>query len=410
MRRRLILGALSAVVLAALPLTGWAATGPSVTLLTPASESVHRGVVSITWSYSGFHSSTPVDVQVRRGNEAYQLLARVPIDNGTPGLLGSTSWSTSAADDAADWTVRLIVPTNKSVTSSASPVVVDNTAPVPELASRTPANGAGWNNGDVTVTWACTDATSGPVEATVSDTVSDEGIDQIASATCEDRAGNTAQATEGDIDIDKTPGTASIDVEPVAEGGPTASANEPITGTAADALSGVGSVAVTFTDALDGATTRTADCTGCGTGSATWSVATAGLAPGLYTVSAVATDVAGNDSEPATAAFVVVAEPVVTPPNVQEIVDGIVGTLPDPQETIDEVVGTLPNPDDVIGTLPNPDDVIGTLPNPDDIIGTPPTPQEIVDGIVGTLPNLQEIVDGIIGTVPDPTTLLGDGV
>lgn len=369
MRRRSIIGALAiAVALAVLPFTGWAATGPSVTLLTPASESVHRGVVSITWSYQGFHPSTPVDVHVRRGSGAFQLVGRVAIDNGTPGFLGSTSWSTGPADDGDDWAVRLTVPTRKAAVSTVAPVTVDNTAPVPMLVDRTAANEAGWNNTDVTVTWACEDATSGPVEPTVSATVSDEGAGQSASATCEDRAGNTATATEGGIAIDRTPGTASIDVAPVdGDAGPTLSNDDPVTGAATDGLSGVASVAVTFTDVAGTETTREADCTGCGTAQATWSVETTGLVPGVYTVSAVATDVAGNDSAPAVATFVVVAQPEVT--------------LPDPND----VIGTLPDPNDIIGTLPDPTTLVdpGTLPDPlallDDLLAT----------VIGTLPPVE---------------------
>ncbi|MDQ3757056.1 MAG: hypothetical protein M3394_04330 [Actinomycetota bacterium] len=418
MRRRLTIGALSVLAVAALPLMGWAATGPGVTLLTPTSESVHKGVVSITWSYSGFHPSTPVDVQVRRGAGAYQLVARVAIDNGTPGYFGSTSWSTGAADDGTDWTIRLSVPTNKAVSSTVSPVTVDNTAPVPILVDRTAANDAGWNNEDVTVTWACEDAASGAVEPTVSATVSAEGAGQSASATCEDRAGHTATATEGGINVDRTPGTVAIDVDPVGrDEGPTMAVDAPITGTAEDGLSGVGSVAVTFTNVAGGTeTTRDAECTGCGTGSATWSVPTAGLVPGVYTVSAVATDVADNDSAPAVATFVVIAQPTVTPPDVVALITTIVETLPDPNEVIEEIVGTLPDPDDVIGTLPDPTTLVdpstlpdpttlvdpSTVPDPNDVIETVPDPTTLVDP--STLPDPVALLTELIGTLP----IIGD--
>jgi hypothetical protein len=102
------------------------------------------------------------------------------------------------------------------LTASASVTysIVDTTAPVITFASRTTANGNGWNNGDVTVTWSCTDSDSGVVAASVSQTVSTEGANQSATGTCEDHAGNTASDTQTEINIDKTAPTASASAAP----------------------------------------------------------------------------------------------------------------------------------------------------------------------------------------------------
>ena len=60
--------------------------------------------------------------------------------------------------------------------------IVDTTAPTITFDSRTPANANGWNNGDVTVTWTCSDAGgSGVIAASVSETVSAEGENQRCS-------------------------------------------------------------------------------------------------------------------------------------------------------------------------------------------------------------------------------------
>ena len=60
--------------------------------------------------------------------------------------------------------------------SSVTYSIVDTTAPTITFDSRTPANANGWNNGDVTVTWTCSDSGgSGVVDATVSETVSYRG-------------------------------------------------------------------------------------------------------------------------------------------------------------------------------------------------------------------------------------------
>lgn len=92
--------------------------------------------------------------------------------------------------------------------------IVDTTAPVITFVGRTPANGNGWNNGDVTVEWSCSDSGSGVVEDSISQTVSAEGADQSATGTCVDNAGNEASDTQSGINIDKTAPTASASASP----------------------------------------------------------------------------------------------------------------------------------------------------------------------------------------------------
>jgi Putative Ig domain len=118
---------------------------------------------------------------------------------------------------------------------SAGPINVDRTAPAMTLQSRTPANGAGWNNSNVTVTWLCNDALSGA--SIVSRTVTTEGANQSVSATCSDAAGNSTSASTT-VSIDKT--------LPVLTGAPTPSV--PASGW----YRGPVSVAFTCTDALSG--------------------------------------------------------------------------------------------------------------------------------------------------------------
>ncbi len=92
--------------------------------------------------------------------------------------------------------------------------VADTTDPVITFESRTPANGNGWNNSDVTVTWSCSDSGSGVVSPSVSQTVSTEGEGQPAIGTCIDLAGNTAMDTVSGINIDKTAPTAAANASP----------------------------------------------------------------------------------------------------------------------------------------------------------------------------------------------------
>ena len=306
MRRALLPGAVVALLLA-LPLAGRAAPAPAVTLTSPTSGFVRAGDLSVTWSYRGFSRTAFVDVEAARGDGPFARLARVRIDDGTPGFLGSFTWSTTSADDGDDWTIRLVVPSNKWVSSSVTPVVVDNTAPDATEIDRTPdANDAGWNNSDVTVTWACTDTVSGAVEAEVSDTVEGEGAGLSASAVCTDLAGNSATATAQGIAIDRTVPTVRFTGEPMISGTGRFAILGGYPGNAGDNLSGVDRVDVTFADSAGNEVHRAAQCFGCGTTSAQWVVEVHGIPPGRYTVTVVATDVADHASAPVSDEFVVV--------------------------------------------------------------------------------------------------------
>jgi hypothetical protein len=95
---------------------------------------------------------------------------------------------------------------------------IDFSAPTITFVSQTAANGAGWNNTDVTVSWSCSDAISGVVAANVSEVLSAEGAGQTAHGTCTDGAGNTATDSVSGINIDKTAPTAALSVTAGAPG------------------------------------------------------------------------------------------------------------------------------------------------------------------------------------------------
>jgi hypothetical protein len=147
---------------------------------------------------------------------------------------------------------------------------IDKTAPGTTFVSRNP-EGDGWTNQDVVVTWSCTDALSGAEDASVTKTVSTEGANQTATGTCTDLSGNTADDTQDGINIDKTAPSVHI------VGGPVAGANYPFgsvppapTCSASDALAGL-----------------SGEC----------SITGYKTAVGMHTITAVATDLAGNASE-----------------------------------------------------------------------------------------------------------------
>jgi hypothetical protein len=158
-----------------------------------------------------------------------------------------------------------------SAPATVSGINIDRTAPTAS-ASRSPAaNAYGWNNGDVTVSFAGSDALSGIASCDAPVVLSSEGAGQSASGSCTDKAGNTsALATASGINIDRT---APADISFV--GGP---------GTAGSYY--FGSVPTAPTCTADGAISGLAGCTVTGYGTTV----------GTHTLTATATDQAGNSS------------------------------------------------------------------------------------------------------------------
>ncbi|HEX6354452.1 OmpL47-type beta-barrel domain-containing protein [Actinophytocola sp.] len=150
---------------------------------------------------------------------------------------------------------------------------VDKTAPV---LTGTPS-ATGWQSDDVVVTWTCVDAGSGVVESPAPSTVTGEGENLSASATCVDRAGNSVTATVSGIAIDRAaPNTTVTVAEPFESRWYADSAEVELSGV--DSLSGV---ADTFY-AVDGGTPVEY------TGTFTFD------APGKHTLTFWSVDVAGN--------------------------------------------------------------------------------------------------------------------
>ena len=177
---------------------------------------------------------------------------------------GSTTVSGTATDNAGN-------------TASTSLIVqIDKTPPTITASASLAANSDGWNNANVTVTFTCTDSLSGVATCPSPATVSSEAANQVISGTAVDVAGNTASAS-ATISLDKTPPTVSI-TSP-ADGSTSTAPSISVTGNVSDALSGVASVA----------------CNGIAatiqSGTFTCSVS---LAVGSNSITALATDVAGN--------------------------------------------------------------------------------------------------------------------
>jgi len=207
--------------------------------------------------------------------------------------------------------------------------VADNVPPT-ITATVTPApNAAGWNKSNPTVTFTCSDATSGIASCTAPVTVTTETTGQVVTGTAVDGAGNTATASVT-VKLDKTP--PSLAVTSPANGTKIFVSPVAVDGTAADALSGVASV-----------TCNGAPVTVSGTGFS----CSVTLVPGTNSTNVVATDVAGNTSA-SSLSLIYAPVPVVTftaPANLSYLnlsPTTVTGTVNDPTATV--TVNSIPAP------------------------------------------------------------------
>jgi hypothetical protein len=131
---------------------------------------------------------------------------------------------------------------------------IDKTAPSIS-ASRTPAaNSNGWNNTDVTASYAASDSLSGLVEpATGAYIFASEGAGQSHTFTVTDVAGNSASATVISVNIDKTLPTATASASPAPNSYGWNNASVTVSFSGADGLSGIQSCASPVILASEGA-------------------------------------------------------------------------------------------------------------------------------------------------------------
>ena len=129
-----------------------------------------------------------------------------------------------------------------SASATLAGINVDETAPLISASRDKAANGAGWNNSDVTVSFTCSDALSG-VSACATPKVFGEGAGQSAAGSVIDQAGNSASATLGNINVDKTAPLISASRDKAANGAGWNNSDVTVSFTCSDALSGVGSCA-----------------------------------------------------------------------------------------------------------------------------------------------------------------------
>src|SRR5919198_1488445 len=120
--------------------------------------------------------------------------------------------------------------THSSSGRSTTPTINHTQAPA--------ANGNGWNNSGVTVTFICGDALSGIASCTSPQTVTTEGQNQPVTGTAVDNAGNSA-TDPATVSIDKSAPTVSAASDRPANANGWYNADVTVSFTCADALSGI---------------------------------------------------------------------------------------------------------------------------------------------------------------------------
>jgi hypothetical protein len=251
---------------------------------------------------------------VVRLNTAVPSDSTPPIITGTvSGTLGANGWyssdvtvtwsvsdpespisSTSGCDtivlsaDTSGLTLTCTATSAGGTASQSVTIKLDKTPPGISFARSPAPNANGWNNTNVTVSFTCTDATSGVVSAGSTTIVATEGSGQSVPGSCSDNAGNSATTHATGISIDKSaPSVASIDAVPNPQ-----QVNIPTTLNAGLTDAGPSGLA-SWDHSVNGASQGEQPASGASTNvSASLTFTSAGV----YEVCATTTDLAGNAS------------------------------------------------------------------------------------------------------------------
>jgi hypothetical protein len=137
-------------------------------------------------------------------------------------------------------------------TVTVGPLQIDKTAPTITASVSTPPNTQGWNNGAVTITFACSDELSGIESCTQPVTVSQEDMNQTVVGTAIDEAGNVSTTTVT-VSIDGTKPTIVATQTPSANSYGWNNSNVTVSFTCSDPLSGISSCSSPVTISTEGA-------------------------------------------------------------------------------------------------------------------------------------------------------------
>jgi hypothetical protein len=181
-------------------------------------------------------------------------------------------------------------------------IMIDKTSPMITATVSPGPNANGWNKTNVTVTFTCSDSLSGIASCPAPLEVTTEGAGQVIIDTAADKAGNSATARVT-LNIDKTPPSISLAAAPSILWPPNRKmTNVVIGGSVAVGASEIASTIITVTDEY-GIYNMTVPGFGSAIPLESWRAGT-DMDGRLYTITAVVTDKAGNQSRGTTTVLV----------------------------------------------------------------------------------------------------------
>ncbi len=211
------------------------------------------------------------------------------------GIAGCTAPVTIMTDGAGQTVTGTAEDNAGNTTNTSATLNIDKTAPIITATVSPAANANGWNNSDVTITYTCSDTMSGIASCPAPVTVTTEGAGQLITGTAVDKAGNSATVPVT-LNIDK-----SAPVIPSLIAGPSIlwppnhkMVDVLISGGAIDAYSNIASIVITVSDEY-GIYNMTVPGFGSIIQLEAWREGTDRDGRN-YTITAVVTDKAGNQS------------------------------------------------------------------------------------------------------------------
>ncbi|HEU5423042.1 MAG TPA: PxKF domain-containing protein, partial [Nitrolancea sp.] len=181
-------------------------TAPTTTVINPISPA------------SGWFVTSGISFAFQATDNASGIAATYyTIDGGAPQTYGQpfTANLSDGSHLITYWSVDLAGNVETHATTNTVQVNVDTTPPTITGSQSPVANGFGWNNTDVSVTFTCGDAApgsglqTGVAGCSGDTTLTNEGADQMVRGNAVDVAGNTSSTDFGPVNIDKTVPTLS---------------------------------------------------------------------------------------------------------------------------------------------------------------------------------------------------------
>jgi len=146
---------------------------------------------------------------------------------------------TIISSDTAGATLTCSATSAGGTSSQSVTIKRDATAPTISGQASPAANGAGWNNTGVNVTFSCSDVLSGIASCGPAQTLNGDGANQSATGVATDMAGNSMSATVSGINIDMTAPTIYGVASPSANSNGWNNSDVTVSFTCGDGLSGV---------------------------------------------------------------------------------------------------------------------------------------------------------------------------